>query len=252
MPGTFVLGEPVDLPLQGELRYGFELARLVTDRGFLTPSRHANAPPVLLIPGFMAGDPSLALLRNWVQRRGSDTEVSGIWLNVDCSERAVRGIETRLRQLAERSQRRVVLIGQSRGGELARVVAVRNPDLVSTVVMLGSPVLAPLKVGRAVMAAVRSVARLGDLGMPGVFSSECAVGDCCAAYRDQLRAAVPGDVDAVAVYSRTDGIVSWHACLDPGALHVEVGSSHSGMSANREVYAVLAGILDSEAQRWSG
>jgi hypothetical protein len=118
--------------------------------------------------------------------------------------------------------------------------------------MLGSPVLGPLDVGPAVLRAVRSVALLGDLGMPGMFSSECGDGRCCAAFRADLEAPLPAEVRAVSIYSRSDGIVSWQACLDPCAEHVEVDSSHTGMSVNVAVYRVLAGILDEEGQRWTG
>jgi hypothetical protein len=61
-------------------------------------------------------------------------------------------------------------------------------------------------------------------------------------------------VRAVAIYSRTDGIVSWQACLDPQASHVEVKSSHTGMSVNRNVYRVLGGILDDQkgGDPWTG
>jgi pimeloyl-ACP methyl ester carboxylesterase len=246
-----LVGEPMDLPLRGELRYGCELARLVRDPAFLHPTRHADAPPVLLVPGFMAGDASLAVLRGWLRRRGSRTSSAGLRLNVDCAERTVGRLEVHLRSLAERTGRRVVVIGQSRGGELARVLAVRNPRAVRTLVMLGSPVRKPLSVGRPVLSALRSVARLGDLGVPGVFSTRCADGDCCAGLREDLRAPLAPDVRAVAIYSRSDGIVSWRACLDPGARQVEVDSSHAGMSVNRAVYQVLAEILGEEAA-WSG
>jgi pimeloyl-ACP methyl ester carboxylesterase len=244
MPASLALGEPVDVPLHGELRYGLELARLTADPLFLWPPHRPEAVPVLLVPGFMAGDRSLAALTGWLRRRGSRTSSAGVRLNVDCGERTVRGIEARLERLAERTGRRVALVGQSRGGELGRVLAVRRPELVGTLVMLGSPVLAPLSVGRPVLRAVRSVARLGDLGVPGVFSSRCADGDCCAAFRRDLFAPMPGAVDAVSIYSRRDGIVSWQACLDPHARHIEVSSSHSGMSVNREVYRELARVLD--------
>ncbi len=235
--------EPANVPLRGELRYGWEFARLAAAPEFLRPERRADAPPVLLVPGFLAGDQSLTALRAWLWRRGSLTAPAGIWLNVDCAERAVNGIEQRLRQLASRAGRRVVVIGQSRGGMLARVAAVRNPDLVSALVMLGSPVLDPLDVGAAVLRAVRSVARLGDLGIPGIFSRECGDGECCAEFRKDLHAPLPSTVSAVAVYSRTDGIVSWRACLDPCSRHVEIDSSHSGMSVNRAVYRILDEVL---------
>lgn len=250
-------------PLRGELRYGLELARLVTDREFLWPERDPVAPPVLLVPGFMAGDQSLAVLAAWLRRRGSDTAAAGIRLNVDCAERAVAGIERRLRRLAGRAGRPVAIIGQSRGGTLARAVAVRNPRLVSTLVMLGSPVLDPLDVGPAVLSAVRSVARFGDLGAPGVLSTRCRDGECCAAFRADLARPLPEAIRAAAIYSRSDGIVAWRACLDPHAEWIEVVSSHVGMSANLAVYRVLADVLkgspaggvelaDREERRWSG
>src|SRR5436305_5108990 len=201
MPSPLIPREAAEVSWRGEVRYGLELARLVADREYLLPRRNANSPPVLLVPGFMTGDHSLLTLRDWLRRRGSRTAPAGIALNVDCSERAVRGIEVQLRRLAERTGRRVVVIGQSRGGELGRVVALRKPDLVGTLVMLGSPVLDPLSVGPAVMSAVRSLARLGDAGVPGVFSTECADGECCAAFRRDLRAPLPTAVRAVSIYS---------------------------------------------------
>jgi pimeloyl-ACP methyl ester carboxylesterase len=239
-------------PLRGELRYGFELARLLADRDFRSPARGTSEPAVLLVPGFMAGDQSLNVLAGWLRRRGSRTGGAGILLNTDCAERAVGGIERRLRRLAERSDGRVVLIGQSRGGGLARVVAVRNPELVSTLVTLGASVLDPLDVGPAVLRAVRNVARLGDLGVPGMLSHECGDGPCCASFRADLQAPLPPAVRAVSIYSRSDGIVNWKACLDPYSEHVEVESSHTGMSVNPRVYRVLARIFDGEGHAWTG
>jgi len=244
MPSPLGLPEASDVQLLGELRYGLELARLTADPGFLRPKRQADAAPVLLIPGFMAGDRSLAVMRRWLGRRGSLTATAGIRLNVDCGERAAGAVARRLERLAERTGQRALLIGQSRGGGLGRVLAVRHPDLVSALVTLGSPVLDPLSVGPSVMRAVRSVARLGDLGVPGLFSTRCADGGCCAEFRRDLRASMPDSVRAVSIYSRSDGIVSWRACLDPGARHVEVDSSHCGMSVNRAVYGVLTELLD--------
>jgi triacylglycerol lipase len=252
MASTFAPGEAPAAPLRGELRYGLELARLLADQDFRRPRRRPGESAVLLVPGFMAGDQSLSVLAGWLRRRGARTAGAGMVLNTDCAERAVGGIESRLRRLAKGSEGRVVLIGQSRGGELARVVALRNPDLVSTLVMLGAPVLDPLSVGPAVLGAVRSVGRLGDLGVPRMFSSECGDGQCCAAFREDLQAPLPSGIRAVAIYSRSDGIVSWEACLDASAEHVEVESSHAGMSVNPRVYRVLAEVLDQEGDQWTG
>lgn len=238
-----VLPSPV-APLWGELRYSGELARLLA-RGALRPARRReDAAPVLLIPGFMAGDASLTMMRHWLRRRGHRVAMSGMLANVDCAERIVTRLGFQLSSLSEDCGRPVVLIGQSRGGALARALAVRNPESVAGLVMLGSPVRDSLAVSAPVMRTVRWMARLGDLGLPGVFSSSCRDGDCCASFREHLSAPLPDALDAVAVHSRSDAIVDWRACLDPHAEQVEVDSSHCGMSVHPAVYSMLERVLE--------
>jgi triacylglycerol lipase len=231
-------------PLWGELRYTGELVRLRADGELRTTRRRVDAQPVLLIPGFMAGDASLAVLRAWLRRRGHQVSMSGMRANVDCAEQIVGRLEAQLRALSRDKGRSVFLIGQSRGGALARSVAVRNPDIVSGLVMLGSPVRDSLAVSAPVLRTVRWLARLGDLGLPGVFSSGCKDGTCCASFREDLTAPLPAGIEAVAVHSRSDAIVDWRACLDPHAQPVEVDSSHVGMSVHPGVYRVLERALD--------
>jgi pimeloyl-ACP methyl ester carboxylesterase len=146
-----------------------------------------------------------------------------------------------------------VLIGQSRGGALARSLAVREPENVAALVMLGSPVCDPLAVSPQVLRTVKLMARLGDLGMSRVFSTECAEGECCGTFWEDMTAPLPEHVEAVSIFSRSDGIVDWNACLDPHSRNVEVQSSHCGMSVNPAVYAVLDELLSrSEEPAWNG
>jgi pimeloyl-ACP methyl ester carboxylesterase len=237
----------------GELRYGGELARLLADAGLRSPRRRRHAPPVVLVPGFMAGDRSLALLRRWLERRGHPVLTSGMRANVDCAERAVVRLVEQVEDFADGAGAPVVLIGQSRGGALARSVAVRSPKIVSALIMLGSPVRGPLAVSAPVLGTVRLLARLGDAGFPGLFSSSCKEGDCCVRFRDDLTAPLAADIEAFAVHSRSDGVVDWRACLDPHARPVEVDSSHCGMSVHPEVYRVIEAVFDgTEGDRWNG
>jgi pimeloyl-ACP methyl ester carboxylesterase len=231
-------------PIWGELRYGSELAQMLADSELRAPRRRHDAQPVLLIPGFMAGDNSLELLRRWLRRRGHRVAMSGIRANVDCAGRMVPRLQTQLERLAADSGEQVFVIGQSRGGALARALAVREPERVSGLVMLGSPVCDGLAVSPSVLRTVRWVARLGDLGLPGMFSSSCKDGACCADFRDDLASPLAPHVRAVAVHSRSDGIVDWRACLDPHAEPVEIDSSHCGMSVHRDVYRMLERVLD--------
>jgi pimeloyl-ACP methyl ester carboxylesterase len=231
-------------PWWGELRYGGELVRLLASRDLLDAGARSDAPPVVLIPGFMAGDASLAMMRYWLRRRGHPVASSGIIANVDCAERTVSRLQPQLARLASEHDAPVVVIGQSRGGAIARVLAVREPDSVGALVMLGTPVREPLAVADAVMRTVRWVARLGDLGLPGVCSTSCREGECCADFREHLLAPIPARVRAVAVHSRTDAIVDWRACVDPYAQTVEIDSSHCGMSVHPAVYRALEQLLD--------
>lgn len=60
---------------------------------------------------------------------------------------------------------------------------------------------------------------------------------------------IPLEVPATAVYSRADGIVRWHACIEadgPLRENIEVRGSHSGLGYNP---AVLIAISDRLAQR---
>jgi pimeloyl-ACP methyl ester carboxylesterase len=196
--------------------------------------------PVLLIPGFMAGDASLTLLAGWLRRRGHQVRLSGTLINTRCAGRELSRLEGVLAGFDEPA----VLIGQSRGGTFARALAARHPDAVAAVVMLGSPVLDPLAVSPGVMRTVRSMARLGDLGVPGVFSSACRDGSCCTDYYALLRAPLVDRIAALMIYSRSDAIVDWRACLDPSARCVEINGSHCGMSVNARVYRQLERMLE--------
>ncbi len=247
-------------PLWGELRYGGELARLLAGRALagepLRRRRHAHAQPVLLIPGFMAGDNSLTVMRSWLRGRGHRVEMSGMRFNAGCAEQIVSRLQEQLRDLAAACGEPVVLVGQSRGGALARSLAVREPDSVAALVMLGSPVTDPLAVSSHVLRTVKLMARIGDLGVPRVFSSGCAEGRCCEGFWEDMTAPLPTGLEAVSVFSRSDGIVDWHACLDPHARQVEVRSSHCGMSVHPRVYQVLDDLLSRGSRErepaWNG
>jgi triacylglycerol lipase len=120
-------------------------------------------------------------------------------------------------------------------------------------VMLGSPVRDGLAVSPSVLRTVRLLARLGDIGVPGVFSTSCRDGACCEVFRADLQAPLAEGIEAISVLSRSDAIVDWRACMDPHAESVEVDSSHCGMSVHPAVYRLLDGALERFAEAaWSG
>jgi triacylglycerol lipase len=231
-------------PLWRESRVALEAARLFRSpvwRGDGVPA--GNGRPVLLVPGFMAGDGSLGTMTRWLRANGYWTSRAGIRANVGCSQTACERLEQKAEALAERTGEKVAIIGQSRGGVLARVVAYRRPDLVSGIVTLGAPTVSMLKVHPLVLLNVGLVGALGTGRVPGLMSLSCLRGACCEPFRTDLPAQFPDGVGYVSAYSRSDGIVDWHACLDPAAEHVEVHASHCGMAVSEQVYRLLAGAL---------
>jgi pimeloyl-ACP methyl ester carboxylesterase len=231
-------------PLWRESRLGLEAAALFRSRVFKGDGvADAEGQPVLLIPGFLAGDDSLGVMTQWLRRTGHRTKSAGIRSNIDCSSASVERLAERLECLVDSHGQRVAIIGQSRGGNFAKVLAVRHPELVSGIVTLGSPTVSQLSVHPFVLAQVALVGALGSGRVPGMFTWRCLRGECCSRFRDDLAGPFPPEVGYVALYSKTDGIVDWHACLDPAAECVEVRASHIGMGLNAQVYAEVAHAL---------
>jgi triacylglycerol lipase len=231
-------------PLWRESRAGVEAAVLFRSsvwRGGGVPD--GGGRPVLLIPGFMAGDGSMATLTRWLRENGYRTHRAGIRANVGCSEEYLGRLDARLEQLSAATGERVAIVGQSRGGVFARVLAVRRPDLVSGIVTLGSPTVRQLSTHPFVLAQILMVGVLGTGKVPGMFRVSCLRGACCERFRADLANAFPPGVGFTALYSKSDGVVDWRACLDPAAEQIEVRASHLGMGLNAEVYAELGNAL---------
>ena len=232
-------------PIWRETRIGLELAGLMRSGVWRGEGvADGNGQPVLLVSGLFAGDQSLNLMARWLKKTGHRPCRAGIAVNVDCSQRAAEKLERRLECLAEDSGQKVAIVGHSRGGSFARVLAVRRPDLVSGIVTLGSPLKHQLAVHPIVRASVLGIGVLGTAGLDGLMRHSCLWGDCCTDYWNDFGESFPAGVGFVSIYSRTDGIVKWRACLDPKSEHVEVRASHIGMAVHAETYRAVAASLE--------
>ncbi len=208
------------------------LVRAPVFRGEGVP--HGRGQPVLLVPGFLAGDWSLTTLRSWARRVGYQPELAGINFNVQYSEIVLEALQRRLEDLHRAGAGKVHLVGHSRGGVLAKVLADRNPDLVEQVVALGSPLSDSFDVHPFTMAGVRAAHLFNVVRyrrrshVEGGFLRELAA-----------RPAVP----VTSLYSRSDGILNWRACVRHDLHSLEVSGSHVGLAVNPEVYRILAHLL---------
>src|SRR5687767_4680703 len=101
--GIALLPAPPSVPpLWREARYGLELAGLRKSPVFhgagVAPGQDR---PVMLIPGFLAGDGTLATMTRWLRANGYRTRRAGMRANVACSEAACARLEARLEGFAE-------------------------------------------------------------------------------------------------------------------------------------------------------
>lgn len=229
-----------------ELRWQLELTALLADpvwRGVGVP--RGDGGPVLLIPGFLAGDQSLSVMAAWLRRLGHRPRRAGIALNVRCADEAVDHLEQTLHHVHLSTGRRVAVVGHSRGGHFAKALAVRCPDVVSGVVSLGAGLDDPFDISRMTAAAVAAARRRVVRRNPERAALGCFTAACLCRYGRDFSAPFPAGVPLTSIYSKGDGVVRWQACVVPYARCVEVRSSHVGLAVNRHAYREVARALAS-------
>ncbi len=126
--------------------------------------------------------------------------------------------------MASDHNRPVTVVGHSRGGQFARILAVRHPEVVAQIVVLGAPLLvkypryAPLRIPIEMLEITWRRGAFGPVHPDRELQADA----------DRFRP-FPSSVDFVSIYTRTDGLIDWRASLDPAADAVEVASSHTGL-----------------------
>lgn len=202
------------------------------------PSGHGR--PVLVIPGFQATDTMTGRLRDHLTRHDFGAHGWAQGANIGLTDKRIDGLIERFESLHKRYDQPISIVGWSFGGVLARWLAHTYPDDVRQIVCLGSPWRAEGEKTRATAMFERSRRKHGisDRARPMV---------------DLMRGPVP--VPVTAVYSKTDGITSWHGCsvdesTDPRAENVVVPSSHLGMVANPLVLDVVVDRLTQDPDNW--
>jgi pimeloyl-ACP methyl ester carboxylesterase len=228
----------------GELRWQLELYRLLADpvfRGRGVP--HGDGRPVLLLPGFGAGDYTLPVLGSWLRQIGYAPHAAGFVLNAGCSDQGLARVEQKVARLHAHGGRRVALIGHSRGGHYARAMAGRRPDHVSHVIALGANLQRMFGISaptRGVVTLMRALQRLpARRGVPECLTEACT----CSFSRDLVRPFPEHLVRLTSIYSKGDGVVSWQGCIVPYGENVEITGSHVGMIFNRKAYRAIARAL---------
>ena len=204
-----------------------------------------NGQPVLLIPGFLAGDWSLSVLTGWLNRLGYRAYCSGIDWNINCPDRTATLLQWRLEHVAKESQQPVTVVGHSLGGVLARYLGASQPEQIRHVIALGSPIDGSMRIHPLVPLTFKMIQHVQGLSQPSLPQCAKNVHCTCAFVRGAFGSLLP-QVRFTAIYSKRDEIVDWRACIDPAKVSYEVDGQHLGLIVNRDVYRLLGQLLAPE------
>lgn len=217
-----------------EARAPLELGALLWSAPWLmTAAPRGDGHPVLVLPALNRDDGATMFLRAFLAGCGHAVHGWGLGRNLGRWGVVDAHLVPMLERLHRQSGRRVSVIGWSMGGLYARRLARRRPDLVRSIVMMGSPFGCRLSATNA------------------WWEFELLSG------RDADHAPAAGTMRAppvprTSIYSRSDAIVPWRCCVEADAPHaenVEVESSHFGLVHHP---AALYAVTDRLAQPEDG
>jgi len=221
-----------------EARGLIELPRLLLRFPLLALQPRGHGQPVVILPGYGAGDGSTALLKGYLLLLGYRARGWGLGRNRGETSELLPRILKRVSSLARRKKQKVHLIGWSFGGYLARELARERGDLIGKVITLGTPV-----VGGPKYTAVANWFRQRGIDVEAV------------AAEVERRNKIALHTPVIAIYSRRDAMVAWQACIDHNASnveHIEVRTTHFGFGFSPEVYKIIAQRLAAEVVTAAG
>lgn len=195
--------------------------------------------PVIVFPGLATDKQATAPLRSFCEKLGYEVHDWGRGLNTGPQG----DVHAWLDELADHiatllsTDEPMSLVGWSLGGIYAREVAKRHPQRVRQVITIGTPFA-----GTPQMTHASLLYRWVNGSVP--------IADDALLRRLRTAPTVP----TTSIYSRTDGVVAWQACIQPGHCetiqNLEVDGSHCGLPWNSQVLRIVADRLAQPAQAW--
>ncbi len=229
-----------------ETRIFMEMALLPASLPLLMEAPKGDGHPVVLVPGFMAGESTLAALRLFLQNKGYDVHTWGLGRNVGFRGKHANALPQKIRYLHHTTGRKVSLVGWSLGGVFSFYGAETTQDCVRSIITLGSPVSVDM-MGNQSPPALKAMYRLVShrLGASAHLMQPRAK-----AMREHRRLPIPTSC----LYSLTDGVVPPQEATIDGdpALHenIQVPGSHVGLGFNGIVMAIVADRLAQPEGDW--
>lgn len=223
----------------------FEMSLTTLMMPALLQAPKGDGHPVMVLPGFLASDISTQPLRSFLRFKGYQSVGWGLGRNLGTHIVGGKHIVSdklldQVIRLSVKHNKKVSLVGWSLGGIMAREIARVAPDCVRQVITLGSPFNGPQ--GTAPM-----VAKIFELINGDLIAKEAHLAQ---------KTFTPPPVPSSAIFSRSDGIVSWQSCvnklstLNKQTENIEVQGSHTGLGHNHQAIWVIANRLAQPEGQW--
>ncbi len=196
-----------------------------------------NGEPVLLIPGFMASDASTKFIRYFLKKKNYTAYPWDLGTNTGNFSKTYPQILEKLQAISEEQGQKVNLIGWSLGGVFAREVAKEKPELVKSVITMGSP--------------FASITQETNASWLYNLVSKRRKNQVKYAKMDTIHE--PPTMPSTAIFSKSDGIVNWKGCLEPEMPHtenVEVNAAHMSLGIHPATLVCIADRLAQQEGNW--
>ena len=199
---------------------------------------HGDNHPVLVLPGFLASSYSTRPLRKFIQELGYRAHRWKLGQNMGYSQNLHDGMRKRVRELVNRYDSKISLIGWSLGGIYARELAREMPDIVRQVISMGSPFRGDPESS--------NVHRIFQL------FADTRYEDIPRTFLDNMSVAPP--VPTTALYTRGDGVVAWQSTVElsnrDDVENIHVGGAHLGLGFNPRALIAIADRLAQPEGQW--
>ena len=206
--------------------------------GFGVPKGDDSA--VIVVPGFLGSDFYLYELYLWLNRIGYRPYFSSIGWNADCLNTLADKLTETIKTAHEQTGKKVHLIGHSLGGILSRSAAAQNPELVESVITLASPFRGVRSHPKVIQMSEKIRLRIFKNTDKTEFP-DCYTGRCSCKAVSALNTFLDKNIRRTAIYTKSDGIVDWNACITRDAdNNFEVTGTHIGLVYNFQAYKLIA------------
>lgn len=211
----------------------FACAMLPLKWPFLSSATQGDQRPIFVIPGFATTDRSTFVLRQYLRFLGY--RVYGWELGRNLGAKTIglhnEKLIARINAVYEMERQPITLIGWSMGGIMARMAARTLPQHIREVISLGAPFTGDPFSNTAWKVYERMSGH--SLSHP-VAQAQIA------------ESKLPLPMPACSIYSKSDGVVAWQACLEPHqpqSRNIEVRSAHCAFGFSAVVLRAVSDRL---------